>query len=395
VFPVLIPTLTATPMTVFNARALASLVSVAGAALNKRLTVILNAVVRVLEGPEGGDEELREAIEEALRALLDSVSDSEGLNTLMLILLGWAKHESVQRRVSACNILATFCEVSELDTSLYHVDWIRQLVSLLDDSQVQVHTAAWHALDAFVKSVPKDELEPLVVPLRRTIESTGAPGHLVPGFGLPKGVSPTVPIIIAGLTTGSNEQREQAAYAIGDLVERTKESAIKPFVVPFTGPLIRVATQATTYPPGVKTAILHALATMLERIPAFVKPFFPQLQRTFVKSASDPSSLAVRLRAAQGLGTLMKNQPRVDPVVTELVGGCKNNEDSIAGSLVLALAYVVRNGGTNVGEKAREACLELVADAFRDSHDESYLQSAAVLFAALSAFPEAVKPIVE
>lgn len=256
-----------------------------------------------------------------------------------------------------------------MDSSLYRIDWIRQLVTLMDDSQVSVHTAAWHSLDSFVKSVPKDELEPLVVPLRRTIEGTGAPGIHVPGFSLPKGVSPTVPIIIAGLTTGSNEQREQAAYAIGDLVERTEESAIKPFVVPFTGPLIRVATQATTSPPGVKTAILSALSTMLDRIPTFVKPFFPQLQRTFVKSASDTSSLVVRTKAAQALGVLMKHQPRVDPVVTELISGAKNNEDSIAGSLVLALAHVVQSADTHVGEKARDSCVELLSDAFRESHD--------------------------
>lgn len=241
-------------------------------------------------------------------------------------------------------------------------------MSLLDDGQVVVHKAAWSALDIFVKSVPKDELEPLVVPLRRTIEGTGAPGHYVPGFSLPKGVSPTVPIIIAGLTTGSNEQREQAAYAIGDLIERTEESAIKPFVVPFTGPLIRVATQATTYPPGVKNGILSALKTMLERIPAFVKPFFPQLQRTFVKSAADPSSLAVRTNAAEALGVLMKNQPRVDPVVTELVTAVKSNEEDVAASLILALARVVKNGQANVGDKAKELCAELIADALRESH---------------------------
>jgi hypothetical protein len=50
----------------------------------------------------------------------------------------------------------------------------------LDDLQITVHTAAWKAFDSFVKSVPKDELEPLVVPLRRTIKSTGAPGRTVP-----------------------------------------------------------------------------------------------------------------------------------------------------------------------------------------------------------------------
>ena len=109
---------------------------------------------------------------------------------------------------------------------------------------VAVHTAAWEALNSFVTATPNDELEPLVVPLRRTIESTGAPGHVVqvPGLCLPKGVAPMVPIIIAGLTTGSHEQRENAALAIGDVVLQTDESSIKPFVVPFTGPLIRVAT---------------------------------------------------------------------------------------------------------------------------------------------------------
>lgn len=280
-----------------------------------------------------------------------------------------AKSDQPQRRVSACNLFATFCEVSELDSSLYRVDWIRQLISLMEDPVVSVHTAALHAFDAFVKSVPKDELEPLVVPLRRSIESTGAPGSVVPGFSLPKGVGPTVPIIIAGLTTGSNEQREQAAYAIGDLVERTEEGAIKPYVVSFTGPLIRVATQATSYPPGVKNAILSALTSMLERIPAFVKPFFPQLQRTFVKSTSDTASNSVRSHAARALGILMKHQPRVDPVVVELIAGVKVNDDAISSSLVLALAKVVRNASQNLGEKAREACLELVADSFKTHHD--------------------------
>jgi len=262
--------------------------------------------------------------------------------------------------------------VSELDASIYRVDWTRQLVSSLDDSVDAVHSAASEAFDTFVKSIPKDDLDALVVPLRRTIESTGVPGVPVPGFGLPRGVSAFVPIIISGLTTGSNEQRENAAYAISDLVERTAEAAIKPFVVPFTGPLIRVATQAGTFPPAVKTALLSAMQTMLVRIPTFVKPFFPQLQRTFIKSASDPASVVVRTKAAQALGELMKHQPRVDPVVTELIAGAKSNGDSVAGSLVLALSYVIKNASANVGEKTREASLELVSDAFKESHDGNF-----------------------
>ncbi|RXW23690.1 hypothetical protein EST38_g2167 [Candolleomyces aberdarensis] len=393
VFPVLIPTLTAIPMTVFNARALASLVKVAGNALSRRLTVILGALVKVIESDP--EPELAEAADEAVTAILSSISDAEGLHTLMMLLLGWAKHDTPRRRVSAFKLFSTFCEVSELEISLYRIDWIRQLVSSLEDPNVDVHTAAWKSFDAFVKATPKDELEPLVVPLRRTIESTGSPGTTVPGFNLPKGVAPTVPIIIAGLTTGSNEQREQAAYAIGDLVERTEEAAIKPFVVPFTGPLIRVATQATTYPPGVKIAILSALTTMLKCIPAFLKPFFPQLQRTFVKSASDPATSNIRTRAARGLGELMKHQARVDPVVTELVTTIHASEDeSVTVSLIVALAFVVFNGKANVGEKARESCIELVSEAFRSVHGEHYSAAIGDLMVALSDNPESLQSII-
>jgi hypothetical protein len=77
-------------MTVFNARALASLVTVAGSALSKRLTVILTALAKFTESTdESTDDELRTAVDEAVQALLISISDPEGLNTLMLLLLGW------------------------------------------------------------------------------------------------------------------------------------------------------------------------------------------------------------------------------------------------------------------------------------------------------------------
>jgi hypothetical protein len=90
VFPVLIPTLTVIPMSVFNAHALASLVTVAGNALSKRLTVILAALAKMTEIlRKEPDAELQEAIDDALKAIMSSVEDSEGLNTLMMILLGW------------------------------------------------------------------------------------------------------------------------------------------------------------------------------------------------------------------------------------------------------------------------------------------------------------------
>ena len=74
-------------MTLFNAHALGSLVTVAGNALSRRLTVIVGALVQELETTT--DEELGDAIKVTLETLLRSIVDAEGLNTLMLLLLEW------------------------------------------------------------------------------------------------------------------------------------------------------------------------------------------------------------------------------------------------------------------------------------------------------------------
>jgi hypothetical protein len=92
---VLIPTLISTPMTAFNARALASLVTVAGSALSKRLTIILTALIRAVESET--DEALKEDINEAVNALLGSINDMEGVQTLMLLLAGWYVRQLVTK----------------------------------------------------------------------------------------------------------------------------------------------------------------------------------------------------------------------------------------------------------------------------------------------------------
>lgn len=107
VFPVLIPTLISTPMTVFNARALASLVTVAGNALSKCLTQVLGALVNNMEEPQG--EELSSTIKEAVSALHGSISGVEGLNMLILLfLLDWWKCYHIQ----CSSVLALFCCLS-------------------------------------------------------------------------------------------------------------------------------------------------------------------------------------------------------------------------------------------------------------------------------------------
>ena len=233
IFPILIPTLIATPISSFNATALGSLVTVAGPSLNRRLAQILDALQKNKEVQE--DETVKEDLESAIRSVLGSVSDSEGLHMLMLHLLGLAKDPRSVKRAGGCNLFATFCQVTEEDFSDYHVDWVRQLLSLYEETDEDIQQGAQQAWEAFSKTLSKDQMEAITVPLRRGIETTATPGSEVPGFCRTGGLKPILPILIQGLLAGTNEQREQSALGLGDIVERTAVDSLRPHVTQITG----------------------------------------------------------------------------------------------------------------------------------------------------------------
>ncbi|GAA6038663.1 hypothetical protein JCM8097_009472 [Rhodosporidiobolus ruineniae] len=381
IFPVLIPRLIAKPITAFNARALAALVRVAGSALGRRLTNIVDALQSALETEQ--DEATSEELHSALTAVLGSVEDHEsGLGSLQMHMLGLCKNESPAKRITGCSLFTRFCQATEADFSDYVVDFIRQLVSLFDDRSPDVVGAAWTALDALVKKISKEDMEPLVVPLRRTIEGVGTPGHPVDGFSRPNGLKPILPIFLQGLLAGTAEQREQAAYGLGDLVERTSPEAFKAYCIQTVGPLIRVI--GDRFPPPVKSAILSTLTILLVRVPTFVKPFFPQLQRTFVKSLVDPSSLSVRNRASAALGVLMQHQPRVDPLITELTNAVATEEGDVRDSVVNGLAATVASAGKHASEASISSVVDIISEAFAESPKESYATAIARLTASVA-----------
>ncbi|KAG1763538.1 hypothetical protein EDD22DRAFT_952267 [Suillus occidentalis] len=132
--------------------------------------------------------------------------------------------------------------------------------------------------------------------------------------------------------------------------------------MPFTRPLIHVATHITPYPPGLLTAIVSALASMLDRIPS--KPFISQLQSTFVKAVSDTSSDVVPPRVADA-------------------------KEGIAASFILPLSNLVKSSSRHGGiaDNTVEFVVELVKEAFRVTRDDQNIQAMATTIASSSANP--------
>ncbi|KAL9109002.1 MAG: hypothetical protein Q9227_006242 [Pyrenula ochraceoflavens] len=311
ILPNLIPTLIASPISAFNARALGSLAQVAGPSMTRRIPAILNALMDNLVSVK--DDELKEAFENAFDSVLNYVDEFDGLNTAMNVMLGLLKHDDHLRRATAASHLASFFSKTTIDFSRYDQDLVRVLLISFDDRDAEVVKTAWSALNQLTLRLKKEEMESLVVSTRQILRQVGIPGVNLPGFSIPKGINAILPIFIQGLMNGTIDQRIQASLAISDIIDRTEPNALKPFVTQITGPLIRVVSERSI---DVKCAILHTLNQLLEKIPTFLRPFLPQLQRTFTKALADPSSSVLRDRAARALGTLITLTPRVDPLIT-------------------------------------------------------------------------------
>ncbi|KAL9618193.1 MAG: hypothetical protein Q9160_007089 [Pyrenula sp. 1 TL-2023] len=382
ILPNLIPTLLKPPITSFNAGALASLAQVAGPTMTRRLPVILNSLVDNVVTEK--DPEQKIALNAAFDAVLGHVDEFDGLNTAMSVMLTLMKNDDHLKRAVAASRLATFFSNTAIDFSRYHQDLIRVLLISFDDRDNEVVKAAWMALSQLTSRLHKEEMESLVTSTRQILQQVGVPGVNLPGFSLPKGINAILPIFLQGLINGSQDQRVQAALAISDIVERTEPNALKPSVTQITGPLIRVVSERSV---EVKCAILYTLNQLLAKIPTFLRPFLPQLQRTFTKSLADPSSSTLRDRAAKALGTLITMTPRIDPLIAELVTGSKTKDQSVRAAMLKGLHEVVDKAGPNMSDSSKDAILGLIDTQDNEQDDTMAIATARLIGALIKVLP--------
>lgn len=359
VLPYLVPQLIAPPTV--NMRALACIGPVAGDALNRHLGKILPAVIGAVAGaagaggyPEtlayaeavvlsvggggGGDEDGDDVgLGYIMDELMTGCSSSSGVE------IGNNRKGSTNYQVASVTLLHVFCRDTKLDYSQYVPQLIRSLILLFTSDNESVLQEAWHALAAVIKTLDTNELMAHVGDVRQALrfasgdmrekqhrqEADPADSAVtLPGFCLPKGIQPVLPIFREALLNGGPELKEQAAVGLGELIGASDAEALKPSVVHITGPLIRIL--GDRFAANVKTAVLDTLAGLLKKASVLLKPFFPQLQTTFMKALNDPNR-TVRLRAGLALSHLIAIHVRPDPLFNELSNGIKASSSTTPG----------------------------------------------------------------
>uniref|UniRef100_A0A8C4LHE0 Stalled ribosome sensor GCN1 n=1 Tax=Equus asinus asinus TaxID=83772 RepID=A0A8C4LHE0_EQUAS len=347
VLPYLVPKLTTPPV---NTRVLAFLSSVAGDALTRHLGVILPAVMLALKEKLGTPDEQCPLCPE------------------------------VGMRQAAAIILNIYCSRSKADYTSHLRSLVSGLIRLFNDSSPVVLEESWDALNAITKKLDAGNQLALIEELHKEIRLIGneSKGEHVPGFCLPKkGVTSILPVLREGVLTGSPEQKEEAAKALGLVIRLTSADALRPSVVSITGPLIRILGDRFSW--NVKAALLETLSLLLAKVGIALKPFLPQLQTTFTKALQD-SNRGVRLKAADALGKLISIHIKVDPLFTELLNGIRVMEDpGVRDTMLQALRFVIQGAGAKVDTVIRKNIVSLLLNMLGHDEDNTRVSSAGCL----------------
>ncbi|KAJ1414656.1 TOG domain [Sesbania bispinosa] len=380
VLPHILPKLVHPPLSAFNAHALGALAEVAGPGLDFHLGTVLPPLLSAM-GDD--DKEVQTLAKEAAETVV-SVIDEEGVEPLISELVkGVSDSQAVVRR-SSSYLIGYFFKNSKLYLDDEAPNMISTLIILLSDPDSSTVTVAWEALSRVITSVPKEVLPSYIKLVRDAVSTSrdkerrkkkGGP-ILIPGFCLPKALQPILPIFLQGLISGSAELREQAALGLGELIEVTSEQSLKEFVIPITGPLIRII--GDRFPWQVKSAILSTLTIMIRKGGISLKPFLPQLQTTFVKCLQD-STRTVRSSAALALGKLSGLSTRVDPLVSDLLSSLQGSDGGVREAILTALKGVLKHAGKNVSSAVRNRVYSVLKNLIHHDDDRVRMNAASIL----------------
>uniref|UniRef100_A0A7N6ASL0 TOG domain-containing protein n=1 Tax=Anabas testudineus TaxID=64144 RepID=A0A7N6ASL0_ANATE len=290
-------------------------------ALTRHLGVILPALLSSLKEKLGTEDEAPELC--SCQTVILSVEDEVGQRIIIEDLLEATRGTDPGLRQAAVTILNAYFARTRLDYSSHTRTLLSGLIRLLNDSNPEVLSQSWDTINSITKKLDASSQLALIDDLHRDIKSAAADvkGQHLPGFCLPKkGVTCILPVLREGVLTGSPEQKEEAAKALGGVIKLTSPEALRPSVINITGPLIRILGDRFAW--TVKTALIFLHLETLR---------------------------AVRLRAAEALGQLVSIHTKVDPLFTEQLSAIRNAEDSgVRETMLQALRFVIQGAGSKV-----------------------------------------------
>ncbi|XP_038215346.1 eIF-2-alpha kinase activator GCN1 [Zerene cesonia] len=347
VLPYLVPVLTGGGGgAAVDTRALSALAAAAGNALARHLPRVLPALLAALRAARGSPHEAREL--DYCRDALLPVTDDAGVRCIIDTLLECVRTNTGEKRRAGAALLCAFVTHTRAELAPHVGVLLRGLLLLFAEQERDVLQMAWEALAALTRTLDAERQLAHVADVRQAVRYAAADlkGELLPGFCLPKGIAPILPLFREAILNGLPEDKENAALMLGEVIRLTSAQALQPSVVHITGPLIRIL--GDRFNSSVKAAVLETLALLLAKYLLDQDRPIPQnIMSQFVRSMNHNSNEVKQLmaRAAAALGGALRAGGPAEllrALLPALVNGTKEKNTLVRANAELALRALLR-----------------------------------------------------
>jgi hypothetical protein len=163
ILPSLLPPMLSAPITVFKAKALSTLLSVAGSFLDEHVVTIISTLITAKN-----DQDESSHVDNAIVALAQCITEESATDFIDHLNQSLRKASESERRV-VFDVINIFCAECELDLQEYIDEWIEVLLENFGTDNVPLGEAAKAALTSTISRIDKESIPEFIPTILRSL----------------------------------------------------------------------------------------------------------------------------------------------------------------------------------------------------------------------------------
>jgi len=266
------------------------------------------------------------------------------------------KPVAIKARLHLSEMICLYLEKSTQEISNINVSLLEMIVSMFFSNDNNILQNVGKSLRCLVEKSDKAQLDLLLenflkylskVEEKLEMEKINKQDHLVKNFKI---IMDSL-LFFAQHSLLYAENKILASDFVQTIIDYTTREIIKPYIMKFNGPLIRILSEKLS--PSIKEKILDNIKSIIIKSKEDIKGISPQLQSVFTKTLSDTSQEnceRAQLKAGENILRLLQYYPRTDVIANDIMKSimqkCEKGEGLFSVIEIEILSDIIRFYGS-------------------------------------------------
>jgi len=264
--------------------------------------------------------------------------------------------EAIKATLNLSELICLFLEKTTQDISNVNISLLEMIVNLFLNDDTTIIQNLGKSLKYLVEKSDRSQLDMLLenflkflskVEEKLEMEKINRQEHLTKNF---KVIMDSL-LFFVQHSLLYTENKFLASDYVQTIIDYTTREILKPYIMKFNGPLIRILSEKLS--PLIKEKILDNIKSIIIKSKEDIKGISPQLQSVFIKTLSDTSQEnceRAQLKAGENILRLLQYYPRTDVIANDIMKSisqkCEKGEGLSAVIEIEILSDIIRFYGS-------------------------------------------------